>query len=118
MSSVLGINDDALVPDVLNANATNATFICHDNGFFTSYENAAYIATLLSFSALGIIVGLIAVVAVFVRMLWQLENVTRQLQAESLSDVRGGLFTGEVLDDPENRSNRKSKPDDFEMHAV
>ena len=116
MSSV-----DDLTPNVPNVpNVPNATYDCHENGFYTSYENASYVAMVLSFSALGIIVALIAVVAVFVRMLWQLENVTRQLQAESLSDVRGGLFRGEVLDDPENRSDRKSKSDkrDFEMHEL
>lgn len=94
------------------AAAPNATR-CDGGGFYTSYETARQVAVLLSFAVLGVILGLIAIVAVLVRLLRQLDLVVRRLRAESLSEVRGGLLPDEEVEDPENRSggggNNKSK---------
>lgn len=90
------------------APAPNATR-CDGGGFYTSYETARQVAVLLSFAVLGVILGLIAIVAVLVRLLRQLDVVVCRLRAESLSEVRGGLLPDEAVDDPENRSGGGSK---------
>ena len=92
------------------AAAPNATDCDADGGFYTSYRTARQVALLLSFAVLGVILGLIAIVAVLVRLLRQLDVVVRKLRAESLSEVRGGLLPDEVVvDDPENRSGKSKR---------
>lgn len=93
--------------DAAPAAAPNATGCDADAGFYTSYRTARQVAVVLSFAVLGVILGLIAIVAVLVRLLRQLDVVVRKLRAESLSEVRGGLLPDEVaVDDPENRSGK------------
>ena len=98
---------DPIVPSAAPDAAPNATG-CAADGFYTSYQSARRVAVLLSFGMLGIILGLLAIVAVLVRLLRQLDIVVGKLRAESRSEVRGGLLPGEEVDDPENRSGRSS----------
>lgn len=98
--------------DAVPAAAPNATAVATDcdAGFYTSYRTARQVALLLAFAVLGVILGLIAIVAVLVRLLRQLDVVVRKLRAESLSEVRGGLLPDNVVvDDPENRSGKSKR---------